>query len=94
MIILLLNPPVCSECTHQQTPESEATLLVGDGVLTVDATLSLSHRLHGHVPLCVPTQRLHCSVAAGEDSNETVITDKTQVEPDCKTYLTCFLKYL
>lgn len=59
--------------THQQTPESEATLLVGDGVLAVQAALGLPQRLHGHVPLRVPTEGLHRSVAA-EGQWEVVIT--------------------
>lgn len=57
----------CRVATHQQTPESEATLLVCNSVLAVEAALSLSHRLHSHIPLCVPTQRLHRSVAAEDE---------------------------
>lgn len=55
----------CSLCTHQQTPESKATFLISDCVFAVQATVALSHRLHGHVPLCISTQRLHRAVAAG-----------------------------
>lgn len=68
--------------THQQTPESETTLLISDGVLTVEAAVSLTHRLHGHVSLCVAAQGLHRSVAA---ANKTIINmNNKQVE--------CFLK--
>lgn len=69
MIVLNLSP--CSLYTHQQTPESEAPILISNGVLAVEATLSLSDCLHGHVPLCIPTQRLHRSVAAVNMSSRT-----------------------
>lgn len=49
---------------HQQTPESESALLISDSVLAVEATVSLTHGLHSHVPLCIPVERLHHSVAA------------------------------
>lgn len=49
---------------HQQAPESEAPVLVGDRVFAVEAALVLSHGLHSDVPLRVPAQRLHFSVAA------------------------------
>lgn len=57
--------------TYQQTSESEATLLICDGVLAVEAAVALSHRLHGHVPLGVPAQGLHRSVAAEDTSSQT-----------------------
>lgn len=75
--VWMLNPR--SWHTHQQTPESEATLLISDGVLAVEATLSLSHRLYGHIPLCIPTQRLHRSVAAEDRSSQDRDTDQTHV---------------
>lgn len=54
--------------SHQQTPESEAALLVSNGVLAVEAALALTHRLHGNIPLCISAQRLHRSVAAEDES--------------------------
>lgn len=52
---------------HHQAPESETAVLVGDRVFAVEAALVLSHCLHGYVPLCVPAQGLHCSVAAARN---------------------------
>lgn len=57
--------------SYQQASESEATLLVGDGVLAVQAAVSLAHRLHRHVPLRVAAQGLHGSVAAEDRSGHT-----------------------
>lgn len=48
---------------HPQTPEPEAALLIGDGVLAVQTAVSLAYSLHGNVPLCIPAQRPHCSIA-------------------------------
>lgn len=61
--------------SYQQASESEATLLVGDSVLAVQAAVSLAHRLHRHVPLRVAAQRLHGSVAAEETSGHTLWSD-------------------
>lgn len=57
--------------SYQQASESEATLLVGDGVLAVQAAVPLAHRLHRHVPLGVAAQRLHDSIAAEDTSGYT-----------------------
>lgn len=59
--------------SHQQASESEATLLVGDRVLAVQAAVSLAHRLHHHVPLGVAAQRLHGSVAAEDAGGHNII---------------------
>lgn len=50
------KPPESPTVSHQQTPEPEAALLVGDGVLAEEAAFSLTHGLHGHVPLCFTAQ--------------------------------------
>lgn len=68
----LRSDPEAGICPHQQTPESEPALLVSDGVLAVKATVSLTHRLHSHVPLGVPVQRLHHSVAAEDQMSRTL----------------------
>lgn len=66
-----LNPSESQTVAHQQTPEPEAALLVCDGVLAEEATFSLTHGLHGHVPLCVTAQGLHRSVAAERNREKT-----------------------
>lgn len=54
-------------CPHQQTPKSESTLFISDGVLAVEATVSLPHCLHSHVPFSISTQGLHCSITAEDN---------------------------
>lgn len=62
---------------HQQTPEPEAALLISDGVLAVEATLCLPHRLHSHVPLSISAQRLHRAIATEDQAHHTDQTEAT-----------------